>query len=158
MARKRMIDPKFWNDSKITNLDYKHRLMFIGIWNFCDDQGIHRNDGRELKAEIFPCDDISISEIEEMVETLSSVGLIYKFENQGVDLFHVRKWKVYQSIQKPIPSRYSLPTDYDIDTIPLQTNRIEYNRIEHNKTKQVVGLKQLIKTKKQEAKFNKNRS
>ena len=107
--------------------------MFIGIWNFCEDQGIHRNDGRELKAEIFPCDDISISEIEEMVETLSSVGLIYKFENQGVDLFHVRKWKVYQSIQKPIPSRYSLPTDYDIDTIPLQTNRIEKNRIEQNK-------------------------
>ena len=65
--------------------------------------------------------------------------------------------KYTNSIQKPIPSRYSLPTDYDIDTIPLQTNRIEYNKIEHNKTKQVVGLKQLIKTKKQEAKFNKNR-
>jgi len=147
-----MIDPKFWSDSKITNLDYKHRLLFIGIWNFSDDQGIHTNDGRELKAEIFPCDDISISEIEEMVERLVSIGLIHKFENKGVNLFHVKKWKVYQYIQKPIPSQYSLPHEYDSHTIPLQYSRIEKNRKEENRIKQnrkeeVVGFIEKVRLK-----------
>ena len=63
MARKRMIDPKFWQDDKMMSLTSMHRLLFIGIWNFSDDVGIHKNSNSMLKAEVFPCDDITVVKV-----------------------------------------------------------------------------------------------
>ncbi|MDP6587282.1 MAG: hypothetical protein QF535_21720 [Anaerolineales bacterium] len=63
MARKRMIDPKFWQDDKMMSLTPMHRLLFIGIWNYSDDAGIHKNSDSMLKAEVFPCDDITVEEV-----------------------------------------------------------------------------------------------
>ena len=47
-----MIDPKFWTDDKIIELDPLCRLLFIGIWNFADDSGVNLNNSKVLKAEI----------------------------------------------------------------------------------------------------------
>ena len=44
MPRKRVISPEFWTDDNILELDYTCRLLFIGLWNFCDDIGIHKNN------------------------------------------------------------------------------------------------------------------
>ena len=62
MARKRMIDPQFWCDEKMMTLSHSARLLFIGLWNFCDDSGIHKDSDLKLKAEIFPADDITKDE------------------------------------------------------------------------------------------------
>ena len=63
MARKRMIDPQFWCDEKMMTLSHSARLLFIGLWNFCDDEGIHKNSDLKLKAEIFPADDITKDDV-----------------------------------------------------------------------------------------------
>ena len=133
MARKRMIDPKFWSDDRMMVLTPRHRLLFIGIWNFSDDSGIHKNNNTVLKAEIFPCDDISINEVGELKQGLIDAGLIIEFEDKDNKLFYVKNWKIYQSIQKPIPSKYKLPDDYSSPTVALQPNRIEQNRIEEKR-------------------------
>ena len=57
MARKRMIDPKFWTDDKVMELPYPGRLLLIGIWNFADDTVIHINNSKVLKAYIIPSDE-----------------------------------------------------------------------------------------------------
>ena len=77
-----MIDPKFWSDDRMMVLTPRHRLLFIGIWNFSDDSGIHKNNNTVLKAEIFPCDDISINEVGELKQGLIDAGLIIEFEDK----------------------------------------------------------------------------
>ncbi len=133
MARKRMIDPKFWSDDKMMALTTRHRLLFIGIWNFSDDGGIHKNSNNMLKAEVFPCDDIIVEEVGKLKDELIELELIIPFNSNGIELFYVKNWKIYQSIQKPIPSKYKLPDDYSSPTVALQPNRIEQNRIEEKR-------------------------
>jgi hypothetical protein len=133
MARKRMIDPKFWADDKMMSLTTRHRLLFIGIWNFSDDGGIHKNSNNMLKAEVFPCDDIIVEEVGKLKDELIELELIIPFQSNGIELFYVKNWKIYQSIQKPIPSKYKLPDDYSRTTVALQPNRIEQNRIEEKR-------------------------
>ena len=133
MARKRMIDPKFWADDKMMSLTTRHRLLFIGIWNFSDDGGIHKNSNNMLKAEVFPCDHINVEEVGELKNELIELELIIPFQSNGIELFYVKNWKIYQSIQKPIPSKYKLPDDYSRTTVALQPNRIEQNRIEEKR-------------------------
>ena len=133
MARKRMIDPKFWADDKMMSLTTRHRLLFIGIWNFSDDGGIHKNSNNMLKAEVFPCDDIIVEEVGKLKDELIELELIIPFQSNGIELFYVKNWKIYQSIQKPIPSKYKLPEDYSSPTVALQPNRIEQNRIKEKR-------------------------
>ena len=133
MARKRMIDPKFWSDDKMMALTPRHRLLFIGIWNFSDDGGIHKNSNNMLKAEVFPCDDIVVDQVGKLKDELIELELIIPFNSNGIELFYVKNWKIYQSIQKPIPSKYQLPEDYSSPTVALQPNRIEQNRIKENR-------------------------
>ena len=103
-----MIDPKFWSDDKMMALTTRHRLLFIGIWNFSDDGGIHKNSNNMLKAEVFPCDDIIVKEVGKLKDELIELELIIPFQSNGIELFYVKNWKIYQSIQKPIPSKYTL--------------------------------------------------
>ena len=138
MARKRMIDPKFWQDDKMMSLTPMHRLLFIGIWNFSDDAGIHKNSDSMLKAEVFPCDDITVEEVGQLKDKLIQQQLIVPFNSEGIELFYVKNWKIYQSIQKPIPSKYTLPEDYCSPTVVLQPNRIERNKKEKNIIKKSV--------------------
>jgi len=133
-----MIDPKFWQDDKMMSLTPMHRLLFIGIWNYSDDAGIHKNSDSMLKAEVFPCDDITVEEVGQLKDKLIQQELIIPFNSEGIELFYVKNWKIYQSIQKPIPSKYTLPEDYCSPTVVLQPNRIERNKKEKNVIKESV--------------------
>lgn len=52
MARIRSIKPEFWTDGTNKRLTDACALFFIGIWNFCDDEGKHRMDLDQLCAEL----------------------------------------------------------------------------------------------------------
>ena len=150
MARKRMIDPQFWCDEKMMTLSHSARLLFIGLWNFCDDSGIHKDSDLKLKAEIFPADDITKDDVKKLKEELIQIGLIIaiKEDEFGDDILMVKNWNKYQKINRPIPSKYNISQDSLNAHGVITPNRIEYNRIEYNKTKQVVGLKDKIKKEK----------
>tara|TARA_Y100001938_G_C7873105_1_gene321272 strand:+ start:86 stop:556 length:471 start_codon:yes stop_codon:yes gene_type:complete len=150
VARKRMIDPQFWCDEKMMTLSHSARLLFIGLWNFCDDSGIHKDSDLKLKAEIFPADDITKDDVKKLKEELIQIGLIIaiKEDEFGDDILMVKNWNKYQKINRPIPSKYNISEDSLNAHGVITPNRIEYNRIEYNKTKQVVGLKDKIKKEK----------
>ena len=109
MARKRMIDPRFWTDDKVMELPYAGRLLLIGIWNFADDTGIHINNSKVLKAEIFPGDEITIDEIDEIRSCLINLGIIVL--NNDKSLLKVKNWDLYQTISHPQPSKYEFITE-----------------------------------------------
>lgn len=101
MARIRSIKPEFWTSEQVVECSPTARLLFIGIWNFSDDNGIHPDSVKRLKMEIFPSDSIADHEIQAMVDELLKVGLLehYKVENLG--FLRVTGWSRHQKIDKP---------------------------------------------------------
>lgn len=102
MARIRTIKPEFWTSEQILNLSIPARLLFIGLWNFCDDGGNHVASERTLKAEVFPSDDMDSTNVRRMIDELSRQGLIVEYEVLGKSYWHVTGWQ-HQKIDKPNP-------------------------------------------------------
>jgi hypothetical protein len=101
MARIRTIKPELWVSEQIAECSPIARLTFIGIWNFCDDNGVHPAKPKTLKAELFPMDDFSAADLAEWVGELVRAGLVAEFTHQGVDFWHVTGWTKHQKIEKP---------------------------------------------------------
>ena len=55
MARRRMIDPEFWIDSRNKKLNYQERLFVIGMINHADDEGRLLADPALLRSKILRC-------------------------------------------------------------------------------------------------------
>lgn len=108
--RKRMIDPEFWSDEKIGNLHANARLMFIGMWNFADDEGIIKSRAEFLKSNIFPYDEIKTDEIIKWFQELVREGLIFSYNIAGQNYAIILNFKKHQIINKPTPSKLPAPS------------------------------------------------
>ena len=104
MARYRRIKPEYWSDDKVIELTHSARLFFIGLWNFADDTGVHKNNPRQLKAEIFPADDISVNDVQEILRLLYEQALIVYNDDQS--LLRIKGFLNHQKIDRPQPSKY----------------------------------------------------
>ena len=111
MARIRTIKPEFWTAEQVMELSRDARLLFIGMWNFCDDAGVHPAAHKTLKAEVFPGDDITGVDVKRMVDEIIAQGLLGEFEHEGRRWWYVTGWK-HQLINRPTPSRYPKPPRY----------------------------------------------
>ena len=134
MARKRMIDPNFWSDDKVIELEPVQRLLFIGMGNFADDSGVLKYSSKQLKAQIFPADDVTHETINEWLMNLRKLGLV--LFNKDKSLIRIKGWKIYQKINRPQPSKYEFIDVVIDDSLNNQgaitPNRIEQNRKEYN--------------------------
>ncbi len=101
MARIRTIKPEFWSSEQVMECSPMARLLFIGLWNFCDDAGNHVASAKTVKAEIFPADDISSTDVQGWLDELSSNSLIAFYTNGSKDFLHVTGWKKHQKIDRP---------------------------------------------------------
>lgn len=108
MARIRTIKPETWTSEQVMNLTLIARLAFIGLWNFCDDGGNHPASARTLKAEVFPSDEISATEVEALVVEMLGQGLLATYEAGGKAFWHVTGWH-HQRIDKPTFKYPSFP-------------------------------------------------
>jgi hypothetical protein len=100
MARNRMIKPSFWTSEQVVECSPNARLLFIGMWNFCDDAGIHQASLKSLKMEIFPGDDFTLDHINEMIAELMESELLIYYVVEGRGYFQVTGWH-HQRIEKP---------------------------------------------------------
>ena len=100
MARNRMIKPEFWSSEQVVECSPTARLLFIGLWNFCDDGGNHPDSLIRLNLEIFPSDHFELSAIEGWVLELIEAGLIVKYTAENKRFLHVTGWH-HQRIDKP---------------------------------------------------------
>ncbi|THF55936.1 DnaT-like ssDNA-binding domain-containing protein [Pseudothauera rhizosphaerae] len=108
MARIRTIKPEFWTAEQVMELSPMARLLFIGMWNFCDDRGVHPVAYKTLKAEVFPADDLLSSDVEKLVGELITQGLLIEFEAESRRWWFVTGWH-HQVINRPSKSRYPEP-------------------------------------------------
>lgn len=109
MSRIRTIKPEFWTSEQVISCSRDARLMFIGLWNFCDDNGVHTASLVRVKAEIFPADNISISEISSLIEELKLHKLLIEYEVEDHKYWMVTGWKLHQKIDRPNPKHPVFP-------------------------------------------------
>lgn len=110
MARIRTIKPEFWTSEQVMECSPTARLLFIGLWNFCDDVGRMAMSPKRIKAQIMPSDDVTSSDVLGMLQELSTNGLIRFYAVDGKDYLAVTGWQ-HQRIDKPQKPLTPDPTD-----------------------------------------------
>lgn len=109
MARIRSIKPEFWTSEQIMSCAPLARLLFIGLWNFCDDRGHFPFAPRQIKALLFPSDEeIGTDTVEGLVQQLLSTGLLRMYAADGKEYLEVTGWH-HQKIDRPQKPKYPLP-------------------------------------------------
>ena len=105
MARIRTIKPEFWTDDKLTECSLSARLLFIGTWNFADDEGNLDRSAKQIKARVFPVDDI---DCEPLLRELIAQGLLTEYSVNGKVYLHIQGFKKHQVINRPSAPAYPL--------------------------------------------------
>lgn len=113
MARIRTIKPEFWTSEQVAECSPIARLLFVGMWNFADDGGVHPASYKRLRMEVFPGDSFSDAQIRDLVNELKSARLIFEYTSQGQSYWHITGWK-HQKIDKP-NVKYPTPTKQQFD-------------------------------------------
>ena len=114
MARIRTIKPEFWSNEKVMNCSRDARLLFIGLWNFADDQGRLPNSAKTIRAQVFPGDDdVDSTIIRRMLDELSSNDLLFEYECDGRTYFQITGWN-HQKIDRPQPAKYPNPDSSNV--------------------------------------------
>ena len=108
MARIRTVKPEFWTDEKLTECSLAARLLFIGTWNFADDQGRAEYSPKRLKMQIFPADDV---DVEVLADELAVHGLLRMYEADGHRYFYIPNFSKHQRVDHPSASKIPAPPD-----------------------------------------------
>jgi hypothetical protein len=122
MARIRTVKPEFWSSEQVMSCSPLARLLFIGLWNFCDDGGNHPLSPRTIKALVFPGDDITAEKVSELMDALEGANLTSSYTAEGKSFVHVMGWK-HQKIEKKNFKYPPFPTDVDD---PSQSSRRQF--------------------------------
>lgn len=113
MARIRSIKPEFFTSEQVVECSTSARLLFVGMWCFCDDQGVHPASWKRLKMEIFPGDAFDENTMTGMISELLEQGLIREFSSEGRSYWYVTGWE-HQKIDRPT-AKYPAP-EFDEDS------------------------------------------
>lgn len=103
MARNRTIKPTFWSDGKIGKLSHVERLLFIGLWNFADDEGKLADNPDEIRAWIFPYE--PTLDVNAMLSDIAVMGMLVRYSAEGKKYLKILKFLKHQSIERPAKSR-----------------------------------------------------
>lgn len=98
MSRIRSIHPGLWTDERFVSVQPVARLLFMGIWNECDDQGIFEWSPLKLKMRLLPADNADAAAL---LDELEGVGSILRFTVAGKIFGAVRNFTKYQRPKKP---------------------------------------------------------
>jgi 5-methylcytosine-specific restriction endonuclease McrA len=119
MARIRTIKPEFWTDEVIVQLPFEARLLFIGMWNFADDDGSLDYRPDRLRLQILPSE--HNCDITGLIDLLAACGLIdYWANEEGTQVITIRNWHKHQKVDNP--SRKKIPREsYRKKAIPTES-------------------------------------
>ena len=110
MARIRTIKPDFWTDEKLAECSRDARLLFIGTWNFADDEGRMEYNPKRLKMQVFPGD---IIEVASLVEELKRHALVIVYRVGHRDFLAIPNFKKHQRVDHPKASVIPAPVQED---------------------------------------------
>lgn len=109
MARIRSIKPEFWTDEKVVELSAFARLLFIGLWNFADDEGRMVCSPKRIKMQIFPSDSVDCSAL---LGEIRGESLIELYVVDGQEYLQINGFTKHQKVDKRTPSKLPPPPDH----------------------------------------------
>lgn len=98
MSRIRSIHPGLWTDEQFVSLSAFARLLFMGIWNECDDKGTFAWSPLQMKMRLLPADNVDAAEL--MAE-LVAADCIKAYEIEGKRFGAVRNFAKFQRPKSP---------------------------------------------------------
>lgn len=101
VARIRTVKPEFCTSEQVADVCRDARLLFILMWCFCDDRGVHPDSPKRLKMQCFPADDVTVADVSAWLGELVNAGLLHRFEADGMPFLHVTGWSKHQKIDHP---------------------------------------------------------
>lgn len=101
MARRRMIDPNFWQSEDVAKLTIRQRLLVIGLFSNADDEGKGRANIPYIRSIIFPYDDIPIKDLTQDLLSIAKVISILLYEVDSNSYYKFTNWKKWQRVDKP---------------------------------------------------------
>lgn len=105
--RIRTIKPEFWTNPKIGRLKRDERLLFLGLLNLADDQGVFSNNAALIKAQLFAYDkDLRESSVEAWLKSLTNARLIVPFAYKTEGYYVIRSFKEHQVINRPSKPKF----------------------------------------------------
>lgn len=120
MARIRTVKPEICTSEQFVECTRDARLLFVLMWNFCDDGGVHPASERRLKMEVFPADDLTTDNIRRMIDELLAIGLLIEYEVKSKKYWRVTGWH-HQRIERPTYK-------YPLENGAVPKNAAEYRR------------------------------
>jgi hypothetical protein len=122
MARIRTIKPEFWTDGDMLKLSRDARLFYVGLWNFCDDNGVIEHDPVSIKARIFPNDRVSV---DKLLKELVEIGKAIIYEVEKKQYIFIKNLANHQVIDRPRKSHLPLPNGNQMKSLEITLGRKE---------------------------------
>lgn len=132
MARMRTIKPEFWTDDKIVELSLLARLLFIGLWNFADDDGYLEHSPKRIKRLIFPDQDI---DVEQGLLELLAAGFLCVCDSDQGELLKICKFDEHQRPQHPVRTKFTgiLERNLDDSRVLMSAHEVSAGRVEESR-------------------------
>lgn len=112
MARRRMIDPSFWQSYTIAELTIPQRLLFIGLFSNADDQGRLKDNLLALKNMILPFDKFdraAWSDFSKDLHAITELDYVLSYRIDGYYYLQLLNWWKYQWHKHARPSKFPPP-------------------------------------------------
>lgn len=116
--RIRSIKPEFWRSDDIDALDWHHRLVFVGLWSYVDDNGVGLDRLPSICADLFAGDlerepRETFARVADALDALAAQGMVQRYTVDGRAYLFITNWKKHQRVDRPNNPRYPLPTSDD---------------------------------------------
>lgn len=98
MARIRSVHPSLFTDEAFVTLCPHARLLAIGVWTECDDQGAFEWKPVTLKMRLFPVDNVDIAAL---LGELERHNVVKRYSVDGREYGAVRNFRRFQKPKKP---------------------------------------------------------
>ncbi|MDK8637515.1 hypothetical protein QP866_06700 [Corynebacterium imitans] len=114
MARIRTVKPEFWRSPDIMSLSPFAKLLYIGLFNFSDDDGRGLFDVTSIAADVllaeYAADPAGVTElIRDAFLAYVSRGMVTVYEVDGRAYYQINAWHDHQRINRPVPSKIPPP-------------------------------------------------
>lgn len=110
MPRIRTVKPEFWRSPDVIELDDFQQLLYIGLWNFTDDEGRGAYNPTAIAADIFlrkyALDPRGVThDIEEAFKAYAERDMVTVYRVRGRDYYQINNWHSHQKINRPQKSK-----------------------------------------------------
>ena len=114
--RIRSVLPAFWSSEQVASVGVLPRLLFVGLWNYADDEGRGLDNPRLIRAALFALDDeITSKKVDAAMAELASARLVVRYEVQGKKLFAIPSFRRHQKPRRFVASKLPAPPHWMVE-------------------------------------------